>query len=540
VPEVPDPEFPPAPVFVDPELPQFHVLLLPDQPIIDLPVFEGEFPDFNFQDPPTGIQWTEPAYEPEILDETLTQIRIFLAGGTGIRPEIQELMFNKAGEREDQIVIQAVQEVVNDYAGRGYTLPPGLMQKQVNAIRVDRGMKKQGISRDILIKTMEAEIENLRFAVTAGNQAEELYIRIFLSAVERAFTVARLAVEFALQLYGLKIEVFRAKQEEVRTRAIVYEAQIRGELVKVEIYKAIISGELAKVEIDKAKVDLYTAQIVAMRTYVEKYQAEIEAENLKLQAVAIRIQAFSETVNVYTAQINAEKIRFDAYDSQVKGELGKAQITESESRAYVGEVQGIVAGVTAEARAVEANVSAFVGEIQGYKAFSDAQRDQAQVQLAGIQARLAGYQADTGRYVADMGRAEALGRLELAAWDSGNDQRIQYYRTEIAKYDVELKIAAEQARIGLSALETAGGLSTTIVGGALAAMHVGASLTGQGGVSASGNLSDSYQTSKSISQNEQLRDAIIQDISFQIRSDADGYGPVSDEPPWATTAAGGI
>jgi hypothetical protein len=535
VPEVPDPGFVQPPIFVDPELPTFHTIVIPDAPDIQIPDFFVEYPDFDFQDPPTGIQWTEPSYTPEIIDEVMDQIRIFLAGGTGIRPDIQELMFNKAGEREDQISVQAIEEVLNDYAGRGYTLPPGLMQKRVSAIRFDRNLKKQGISRDILIKTMEAEIENLRFAVTAGIQAEELFVRIFLAAVERAFLVARLAVEFALQLYGYQIEAFRAKQEEARTRAIVFEAQVRAALAQVEIYKAIISAELAKVEIDKAKVDLYTAQINAMRVYVEKYKAQIEAENLILEGAAIRVRAFGETVNVYVAQIQAEKVRFDAYDSQVKGELGKAQITEAEARAYVAEVQGISTGVSAKARAIEANVAAFVGEVQGYTAFSEAQRDKAQVLLAGIQARLGGFQADTARYVADMGRAEALGRLELVAWNSGNEQQLAYYRTQLALYDIELKIAAEQARIALAGLEAAGGLSTTIVGGALAAMHVGATISGSGSLAGSGNRSDSYSTAKAITQREQINNSVSQEIAFLVKSEADDYGDVAGEPPWGAT-----
>lgn len=532
VPPVPDPDYPPEPILSDPDLPIFHPISLPDDPVIVIPDFDPIFPVFDFQDPPVGIQWTEPEYTPEILDEVLAQIRIFLAGGTGIRPDIQELMFNKAGEREDQISVQAIQEVENDYAGRGYTLPPGLMQKRVDAIRFDRGMKKQGISRDILIKTMEAEIENLRFAVTSGIEAEGLYVQIFLAAVERAFMVARLGVELSLQLYGLQIEMYRALQEQVKTQAMVFEAQVRAQLAIVEIYKAQIDGELAKVEIDKAQVDLYNGQIEGMKTWVEMYQAQIQAENLKLEAAELRIRAFAETVNVYVAQIEGEKVRFDAYDSQVKGELGKAQITESESRAYVGEVQAIGIGVSAKARAVEANVSAFVGEVQGYTAYSNAQRDQAQVQLAGIQARLSGFQADTARYVADMGRAEMLGRLELVAWDSGNQQRLEYWKTQISKYNVELQISADQARIALGALQSSGGLATTIVGGAFASMHVGATLSGSGGITSSGNRSDQYQTSTSIAGVERLSDDVSQDISFSITSDADAYGSVPGSPPW--------
>jgi hypothetical protein len=537
VPTVPTPVFPPFTKPPDPKLPIFSVITLPEDPEIVIPPFEAEYPEFNFQPPNTAIEWTEPQYTPEIIDDVILQIEKFLAGGTSIRPDVQEAMNALAGEREDRIATQAVQEVVDAYAARGFTLPPGLMQKRVDAIRFDRDMKKQGISRDILIKTMDVEIENLRFAVTAGIQAEELYVRIFLAATERAFFVARYAVEYALQLHALLIEVFRVRMEEVKTKAIVYRAQVDAALAQVEIFKALIEAELAKVQIDQAKVDLYVAQIEAIKTYVEIHALEVRTEAVKLEAVKIEVEAFSETVDVYTAQINANKVRFDAYDSQVRGELGKANIVEAESRGYAAQVQGIATGVSAEARALEAGVSAFGAEIQAFIAETTAERDKAQVQLAGIQANVAGYEAATQRYVADSNRYEALARIELAAWNAGLENQLGYYRALLGRYEIDGRLLAEQARIALGGLEAAGGMETTIIGGALAAMHVGATISGSGGVTSSGSLTESYSSSRSSNDSTEANESIMQGIDFRIGVEGDPYGPTPGSPPWGAVGS---
>jgi len=532
-PAVVPPVFPAAPILTDPVLPGFSQIVLPAAPNITIPTFSGVFPVFDGVAPDVAFNWNEPTFTETILDQTIAQIETFLAGGTGIKVNIQDLMFNQAVEREDRIAVQAIQEVTDDYAARGFTLPPGLLQKRINAVRSDRDLKKQGISREILIKTMDVEIENLRFAVEQGNIAEGLYVQMFLASVERTFLAQRLSIEFSIQLYQILVDIFRAKQEEVRTRANVYEVEVRAALTQIEIFKAQVDAELAKVQVDLAKVELYKAQIEGLKTFVEKYEAEVRAESAKLEAQRIQVLAFGETVNAYATRVGAEKIRFDGYESRVRGELGKAQILESEARAYASEVQGVESNVTAQARAIEGEVGAFTAGVQAYVAESTSFRDRANVQLEGIRAGVAGYQADTQRYVADINRQEAIGRINLAAWNAGLETQLGYYRTQLGKYDIDARLLSEQARLALGGLEAAGGLATTIVGGALAAMHVGATVSGSGSVSASGTLSDSYQTSKSISDSVNVSEDIAQSIRYNINADG-GTDTVANAPPWVT------
>jgi len=530
-PEVGDPEFPPAPPDVPIPVPGFSQINLPPTPDITIPDFVPEFPEFDLPPPPVAFDWTEPVYTREIIDSILAQIETFLAGGTGIRPDVQEALFNRASEREDRIAVQSIQEVTDEYAARGYTLPPGLLSKRIAAIRLDRDLKKQGISREILIKAMDVEIENLRFAVTAGIQAEELFVRLFLAAAERSFLAVRLAVEYSLQLYSYLVEVFKVRQEEVKTRAMVYEAQVRAALGQIEIYKAQIEGELAKVQIDQAKVDLYKGRIEAEKVKVEKYEAQIRAEATKLEAARIQIQGYAALVDVYVAQVNAQKLKFDAYDSRIRGELGKASIVESEARAYAAEIQGIGTGVNAEARSVEAQTGIYAAEIQAYVAESESLSRKGQIQLGRIQAQLAGYQAYTQRYNSATAREEAQSRLELAAWDSVTRNQLGYYQTQIAKYELDARLLTEQARIALGAASEEGGLASTIIGGALAAMHVGASISGSGSISANGTRSDAFQTSKSISDSVNVSNDTRQTINYNIDADG-GTDSIAQSPPW--------
>jgi len=528
---VPEPEFPDAPNQEAPAAPQLLQLTLPVPPDVTIPTFETVFPTFDLPAPPPGIEWTEPQYARVIIDDAMAQIETFLTGGTGIRAAIEDAIYTRAAEREDRITMQAVQEILDEFAGRGFTAPPGMMNKRVDSIRADRNLKKQGHSRDLAIRAMDIEIENLRFAVQQGIAAEELFVRLHLAAVERSFQVARLAVEFAIDLYRISVEVFQARIELVRTEAIAYEAEVRGALATIELYKALIDAEQAKAQINQALVDQYRTQVEVLQIFVNKYEAEIRAEAVKIEAFATAIRAYGEEVNAYRAEVEAEKAKFDAYDSQIKGEVGKASIIEAEARAYAAQVQGISAGANAEARTYEAQVSKYQGDIQVYVAKVQGLTAQSENDLAQIQAKLADFQARVARFAAESSLEEAKARVEVSAWEAGLRNQIEIYRTQIAEWETELRAVLEEARLCITGVEAAGQITSTMAAGALAAMHVGATLSGSGSVSSSGNLSESYATSKSANVDQSQSKSVSQNVTYRIEEQADRQLP-EVPPPW--------
>jgi len=532
-PTVVAPDYPDPPNLGTVDLPTLLGITVPEVPVIVIPDFDPVIPDFTMPPPPTAsITWPGEEYVAQIMDDVLSQITVFFAGGTGIRNDVQESMFNQAVDREDRITHKAVQEVEDEFASRGFVAPPGLMLKRVDGIRDERNRTKSTIGRDILIKTMDVEIENLRFAVTSGIQAERLYVDLFLAAQERLFMAQQLTVQFGIQLYSYQVQAYLAAFEAVKIQVEVYKTQVEGALAQIELYKAEVDAELAKTEINKNLVDMYVAQISALQTYVNLYVAELQATKTKVEVDGVRVEAFGKEVDAYAALVAAEKTKFDAYESQIKGEVAKTSITEAEARAYQAHVGGLAAGSSAEARVLEANIGKYASDIQAFVAETRALNDKAQTYLAGIQANVSGYQALTSRYNAEAGLQETMGRVELAAWDGWNTKQIENYRANIAQSEVNLRRVIEEARLAQGALASSGQLATQVVGGSLAAMHVGASISGAGSTSASGNLSESYQFSESASVGESYTKscAINQDASVNQILEAGDALPSG--PPW--------
>jgi hypothetical protein len=479
--------YPTEPSITLPDQPQLTELTIPDFVGLSLPTFDPTFPTFSESAINTVIDWTEPTYTEEVIDEVKTQITTFFAGGSGVNPLVEEAVMARGRDREDRQVAQAEQQAEEEWANRGYTAPPGLLVQRVDQIREEGLIKKLGLNRELVIKTHDDELANLRFAVQQGIAAEQLYVQMHLAAVERLFEVQRLAIQWAIDLYNTAVEIFNARMREVQIRAQVYETQVRGELAKVEAYKAQVDAELAKAEINKTLVEMYQAEIQARETLINLYVAQIRAVAVQAEVYATEIQAYRAEVEAYAAEIDAEKTRFEAYESQIRGELGKASIVESEARAYSAEIQGISAGVQAQAESVRAQVARVQADISAFQAVVQGQIGRSQIELADVEANTRGFAADVQRYNAEVGLEVSRNQVNVAAWDAGQRQVLAYYGAQISKFNGILQGLLKESDLLLEALQTSGQLESTIASGGMAAIHVGATMAGNAGVTASGS-----------------------------------------------------
>ena len=498
-PDAPALTFPTAPVITLPDSPNLAPIVIP---VFTSPViadFDPVFPTFSEQTIQTLIDWQEPVYTEEVIDEVKDQLTIFFTGGSGIRPDIEDSIFARGRDREDRTVRQQEQQATAEWAGKGFTAPPGMLVKRIDNIREDGTLKKLGLNREQTIKVFDTEVDNLRFAVQQGIAAEEIYVRMFLAKVERLFEVQKLSIQWQIELYGLAIQVFGIQMEEVKIRAQVYEVQVRAALIEIEVFKALIEGEKVKAEINKVLIDAYVAEIGARIALVRIYSEQVTAVGIEADVFNTQINAYRGEVEAYAARIGADKNRFDAYASRIRGEGAKADILSSEAQAYASEVQGIETGVRAEVAALEGEVSAIEVQIRNFEAIVRGMIGRAQVQLGGIQANVAGHNANTQRFVASTGAEEAVSKVELIAHEGKNRTNLEIFKADVVAFQATLERAVKEIELRQTTENAAGGLAATITAGALAAASVGASISGTGSVGAIGSNSFAGNQAESVS-----------------------------------------
>lgn len=501
-PETDEVVLPIMPELALPSLPVLAELFIPEFEGLTLPVFDATAPEFVDTAIPGILQWAEPTYYPEILDEVMEKIRALWSGGSGLPAAVEQAMVERAMSREDMIANREIDAVNEEFSLRGFTMPTGMQAARVDQMRQELALKKLGLNRELTIKFAEFQIENIRFAVTQAIAAENVLVNIFLNAAQRMFESARFQIESQIQIYNAQVSLFNARMAGYQIRAQVFDTLVKAEMTKVEVYKAEIEAEIAQGQLNEQKVRTYSAQVEALQTYVEIYKARMQGAQIQSDVIRNQIEGYKADVQAYAERINADKVRFDAYESQVKGEAAKAGIIDSEARAYAALVQGKSAAADIDVKRAELVIQKNRSTIDGYMASLDVEKVRLQSQSAVISSGAQAYIADTQRFAAVAQAETAKAQVEVAAKEAEMRTNVAYYQAQVQAYIGNMEQLIRQAALVIDSLKAAGQISSTLAAGAMAGVHVGATLTGSGAVSASGAYAESRSNSVSDSRSE--------------------------------------
>lgn len=493
---------PDSPLLVMPQMPALVEISIPDFDGVTLPFFNASAPEFEATALPGILQWSEPSYHTEILDEVLGVIRTLWAGGSGIPPAVEQAMIERALSREDMIANREIDSVAEEFSLRGFTMPTGMQAARTDQMRQDLALKKLSLNRELTIKFAEWQIENIRFGVQQAIAAENVYVNIFLNSAQRMFEAAKFQIEAQLNVYNAHVALFNARMNGYQIEASVFDTLVKAELSKIEVFKAEIEAEVARGQINEQKVRTYTAQVQALQTEVEIYKARMQGAQVQSDVIRNQIEAYKADVQAYGERIQADKVRFDAYESQVKGEAAKAGIIDAEARAYAALVQGKSSAADIDVKRAELIIQKNRSLIEAYIADLDAEKARIQSQTAVIQSGAQAYIADTQRFAAQAQAETTKAQVQVAAKEAELRTNISFYQAQVQAYIGNMEQLIRQAGLVIDALKAAGQISSTLAAGAMAGVHVGATLSGTGAVSASGAYSEVFSQSKSESKNE--------------------------------------
>lgn len=111
------------------------------------------------------------------------------SGGSGINVNVERQIWQRDRDRLSIEAAAASEQAVNQWAARGYPLPPGAAAAAITTIAMRRTEQIAAVSRDAAIKAFETEIENIRFAI---GQAIDYRLRAIAAAADyiRALAIA--------------------------------------------------------------------------------------------------------------------------------------------------------------------------------------------------------------------------------------------------------------------------------------------------------------------------------------------------------------
>lgn len=493
---------PTQPSLITPTMDSLTDVSVPAFTFPTLPTFDSTAPVFEPTALHSVLYWTEPTYQQEILDEAIVQVRRYFAGGTGLPPAVEQALFARSNDREDQLVEREVGQAYDEFAVRGYTLPPGVLSAKTDMVRQDSLLRKQGAQREVTIKAAEWEIQNLRFAVEQGIACENVLVNIFLNQAERMFQGAKFQIEANIQVYNAQITLFNARQQAYSTAAQVFKIKTDAALAVLEVFKAQIQGEIAKSQLNESKVRVFLAKVQSLQVQIELYKTNMEAARIQSDVIRTQIEAFKSDVEAYAAKVQAGKLVFDAYTARVGGEVAKAQILDAEARAYASLISGKTAIADINIKTAQVNLEKYREQILQYNARLEVEKVRMQYQLSAIQAAVAAFTADTQRFSAQVDAEKAKVQLSITGKETEIRSNLAYFDALVKSYDIRMQKLIEEGRLNVQGLTAAGQVSATLAAGALAAVHVGAQITGSGGINAQGQSSDGFSQTNSTQYSE--------------------------------------
>lgn len=393
------PAIPDAPPIILPDAPTFQNIALPVAPNYSIPTFTPTPVLDDMLSPTSTFDYVEQEYQSAMLDALKAKIiNDLLNGGYGIETSDELALWERARERELLNAETAMQEAMRQAAARGFSMPPGAYQAQMEAARNEALMKNSSLSRDIAIKRGDLYVQNRQFAMQQAKEVEQMLITAFGYARERALNVAKYTAEFGIQIFNALVSRFNARQEAARTAAQIYETQLKAALAGLEAYKIEVEGARLTVEIQKMYVDVYRTQLEGVMAFINVYKTQMEAARIAAEVEKLKLDAYRSRVEAYTAQVGAKNAEFDMFKAQISGEMAKVDIYKAQVDAYGSQVQAH--GTKAQSQKIVADTQLSINQLvlEEYKARLNAYGQELERAQAEVKLQLQRYQGDLQRY----------------------------------------------------------------------------------------------------------------------------------------------
>lgn len=472
--------------------PTLRPIELPPVPQINLdditfqgvpPVFEGVPPDI------ADFSFTPDTYTAKFIPQVEQALNRMFAGGTGLPPEVEDALFERAREREVELGEREVDQIQNEWAARGHRYPAGPMHRRVDLVRKEVSYKVSQLNREQFIEHWRIHIEQLRQALTTALAAEDVLLRVFSQAEELRFQAAQFRLQMAIQIFNAFVSKYQADASLFQVQAQVYRDRIQAEMAKLEAFNAQLRGQQLIGELNMQDVQIFAERLRALQVNVEVYKARIEA---------------------FVAQHEALRTQVSLYRSQLENNLQLVNVYEAETRAFAEMVRAQTAKeerfqtkAAIYGRQIEAWRTLYQGLMEQYNAQLELQRLKRDIYAADSERLGQWASAESARIRALTDKYQAIA-TEIGARSEAERTKYQLYlavaQAALERYraaaDILLKNAEVNIQSGLTAQslylraqETGATTLAQLAAGMTSAAGIQASISDSSGSSVSYNFS---------------------------------------------------
>ena len=286
-------------------------------------------------------------------------------GGSGLLPAIEEAIWDRDKERNEQTLSDSTDKEAKMWAKKGFSLPDGMLAHSLSELQREYANRRIDTSRLIAVEQAKLEQANIFKSMELGNQLFLGVKEILVKYKDLRVRCLESTAKFFNEYIDLQIKAHNDAIEVYKATVMAYESQVRAQLAQVEIFKAQIEGEMSKAKVNEQLVNVYSAEITAN---IAEYKGVIDGNRSIVEMFTAQVQAV-----LAEAQVNESTIK--AYAESVRAALAKAEIykalcstVESEAKIGVSTAEVNIENIRAWATTVEVNAEKYKAEVEKYKA----------------------------------------------------------------------------------------------------------------------------------------------------------------------------
>ncbi len=426
---------------------------VPNIPSISLPDWGETIPALSIDLPATVLAYVEPVYtsalKTALAADLLTKVN---NGGTGLNATVEGNIWNRDVERLQQVLNDNIDDTINRFAERGFTLPPGVIAAEVQELQINHTNERSQQSRSVSIEQAKIADVNTRAFLEMGLTWEGLLINHANNIANRALDAEKSVVEFSIALFNSKIAKFNTELARYQAKATEVENLIRIEDLKLEQYKAELSGVEASSTKDRVSVENYKAKLDSHYAVIRLYEAETNAVVTALNIERAKVEIFKADIDNYIANINAQRNEYDLYTAEIQGEKAKIDLHRSDVDAYTARVNAVKISNDVVIEQIKSDITRTELNLRAYQANVDIWKEKSQLAIQELGLESSFYSADINKFSEEVRKETAQANLNIESLVRGIalEQSNAELRLQTGIANVNALIEQSRARITAS------------------------------------------------------------------------------------------
>lgn len=456
------------------------------------------------------FNFNETRYTSPIINDLIQSLLSSLVvGGIGLYDDDENAIYQRHKARINAEYAEAFRKENARLAAMGVRIPTGAHVAQLHALEEKKNQALANASYEVMSENAKLEYEDRQAVRQVSVQLEGVLREYIAGYWNRALEAAKETAQEGHRLFQVVVQQNQLKLEEYKTKANVYEIEVRASLLELEAFTKKLQAASLQKEIRGQDADLIMQWAQAAIATAQIYETELKGAMAVNELNRTKVALYGEQLRGYMSELEAYGTDISAWKTEIDAEMSQLSIFEKEADVYGKEVQATIAYNQTEIskaetaiKQIQAYIEEFKGYVAAYEAQTDAKTAEAQIKGRIIDAQASAYTAKTNAQVA---QAKTKAEIELSRIQT-NLQKInmalEQNKINIAAQMNETQIKGEQ-------LKSIANNKTQLLASTLAALNVSASIGAAQNRSATEgygvSLGNSYSFGESNSLNQELK-----------------------------------